>query len=277
MKQVVEYTDYKTLENFIYDRKAGGLIPNVNPAFFFDPFKYSSGFDYSIFRKKFLAGRAIQLPYFEYIDPIMKTYPRFEEFTGVDEVNNLSSWLVGFLDFSEEGIRIGKELQVIQQQSPRDGRLDASCYSLIRKDLLVFEAKKSLPSLIAEKRFEYQIPEYQKELDRLMRESDICQNTLLLAVGGEETDLYPEDHIDCTTGKVGNLAKTFYTKSIESKIRFVSANALWGLNVVKIAEPDFNPVEFLIKLFEDEAVHGLVSGGAIYNTPQVELLPLVLR
>lgn len=277
MKQVFEYTDYKTLENFVYDRKSGGIIPNVNPAFFFDPFKYASGFDYDVFREKFLAGRSIQLPYFEYVDPIMKPYQRFEDFTGVDEVNNLSSWLAGFLDFSEEGVRIGKELQVIQHQSPRDGRLDASCYSLARKDLLVFEAKKSLSSLIAEKRFEYQIPEYQKELNRLMAESDVRKNTLLLAVGGEETDLYPEGHIDCTTGKVGNLAKTFYSKSTESKIRFVSANALWGLKVVKIAEPDFNPVEFLTKLFEDDKVLGLLSGGAVYTTPQVEVLPLVLR
>lgn len=273
MEKILEYHDYKNLVNFLNNDPVGGSIRAINPLYFFDSERFA---DTESSLTNIFSGRAVTLPSFTYADQIMKSYKTFEEFTGVDEVNNLSNWLIGFIGSVDQTLRKGKELEILQNGSPRDGRLDAVSISDISKELFVFEAKKNLNSLINEKRFEIQIPEYQKELNRLKTEvlGDDSKVSLVLTIGGNETDLYPPSHEDCIGGQVGNLSETFYNKIFKRDIKFISANALWCLHSYKKQNPNFEVFAFLFETFLSEDIVGLLSAGVV--TRDLQVLPLTL-
>lgn len=273
MDKILEYQDYKNLINFLNNNPVGGPVRAINPLYFFDSERFV---DAEFLLINLFNGRAVNLPSFTYTDQLMKSYRTFEEFTGVDEVNNLSSWLIGFINSVDQTLRKGKELEILQNESPRDGRLDAVCISNSSKELFAFEAKKNLISLINEKRFEIQIPEYQKELNRLQIEvlGGDSKVALILTIGGNETDLYPPDHDDCIGGQVGNLSETFYSKILKRNIKFISANALWCLHTYKKQNPDFEVFPFLYDKFLNEDTIGLLTGGIV--TKDLQVLPLTL-
>src|SRR3989344_1569178 len=125
-------------------------------------------------------------------------------------------------------LRLGRELEINQDNNPRDGRLDV--VAVRDKKTIVIETKTDLKSLLNENRFTYQITGYTKEClkytEKYLNSKDLL---VLLAIGGEETDLFPSGHPDCTTGNVGNISKLFYDKIEKENIKFISANAIWSI------------------------------------------------
>jgi hypothetical protein len=87
---------------------------------------------------------------------------------------------------------------------------------------------------------------------------------VFLLIGGNETDLYPPDHPDCTTGQSGQLSKTFYEVLQEYRIRFVSANSLWSILAYStMKNKRLSCSKILTSLFSDSSTVGLLSGGKI--------------
>jgi hypothetical protein len=210
----------------------------------------------------------------------------FEDFTSHDEVNNISLWSMACLQnlSFETNIRLGKELEILQNHNPRDGRLDV--VALGSGELLVLEAKVNALSMLSDGRFSYQIETYssecQRNIEQHARESggESSYNlSILLIVGGKETDVFPHNHPDCTTGQVGNISKIFYDQLIEYNIKFISANALWALaTTADILGKKVFWYNILPTIFNEEGTIGLLSGGKVVcknNTLLVK--PIILE
>ena len=262
---IISYPDYR---NFI------GILTNVfkhtknfiNPLPFFLPtYKKIGEFDHSKITTLIFTGRIVLLPYFKIIDPEFEKYQRFEEFTKENEVNNIALWvLAGFKYLSRaSNLSLGKELEILQSENPRDGRLDV--VALKAGTIVIVETKTDLRSALAEKRFLYQVPNYDKECQVLMGQYRKESTTLvLLGIGGEETDLFPPNHPDCTSGSVGQISKIFYDKISEKNIRFVSANALWCLVAYQyLTNKKIDLIDLLISIFSNKEVVGFLSGGIV--------------
>src|SRR3989344_4074892 len=229
-KYTISYPDYKNFRSILTNTYKQ-TKEFINPLYFFLPTnKKVDKFNKKIFLYSIFSGRIISLPHFNIVEPDIEKYERLEEFTKRDEVNNIALWVLAAIKYlsSSSDLLIGKELEIIQSENPRDGRLDD--VAIKEKTVLIFETKTDLRSALAENRFLYQIPNYTKECLKLMNEYRKGGVThVLLGIGGEETDLFPPGHPDCTTGNVGDMSKIFYDKILEKNIRFISANALWCL------------------------------------------------
>ncbi len=260
---ILKYPDYKNYKGFL-DNHAKIILSNINPLEFFklDKTNILDKIDLNKYVKTLFVGKAIKIPNFK-IKEDLNNFNRFEEFTSKNEVKQISLWALSCLNYLSSGkdIRLGKELEIIQTSNPRDGRLDVVV--LNDKEIIIMESKVNLTSLLNEGRFKLQIPEYQKECQKL---SDKHNLSIFLLIGGEETDLYPPRHPDCTTGQVGNVAKIFYDNLIRYKIKFISANALWALYAYSlINKKKAYWKDILPKVFKDEKVLGLLSGGKVIN------------
>jgi len=210
-------------------------------------------------------GIRIKLPGYNTFN---RKYSSFEDYTATNEVEHISLWGLSVLRFlSSKTSIMGREIEIFQSEFPRDGRLDicAKCGNKI----LVVESKTDFTSLVTENRFIQQIPKYQYECQKIIDDKFSLENLdleLLLLVGGNETDLFPPTHSDCTSD-VGDKAKKFYENIVKNKIKFISANALWilGLNAIfsnnKICWDLLFP-----KIFSDNNVVGLVTNGIIVKT-----------
>jgi len=264
-KHIISYPDYKNFRGILTNTYKQ-IKEFINPLYFFLPTNEKvNGFDAKTFLSSIFNGKIVSLPYFNIIEPDIEKYEKFEEFTKINEVNNIALWVLSAIEYlsSSSGLSIGKELEVIQFENPRDGRLDD--VAIKEKMALIFETKTDLRSALTENRFLYQIPNYEKECLKLMNEYKTNGATLiLLCIGGEETDLFPANHSDCTTGNVGNMSKIFYDKILEKNIHFISANALWCLVAYKfITNKKIDIFDFLSSISSDENFVGLLSGGVV--------------
>lgn len=264
-KYIISYPDYKNFK---------GILTNtykqtkefVNPLYFFLPTEEKVGvFDTKSFLNSIFNGVIVDLPRFNIIEPDIEKHERFEEFTKRDEVNNISLWVLAAIEYlsSSPDLLLGKELEIIQAENPRDGRLDD--VAVRERIALIIETKTDLKSALSENRFLYQIPNYMEECIKSINEQwDSGTVLILLGVGGEETDLFPPNHPDCTTGTVGDISKIFYDKILEKGIRFISANALWCLVTYKfVTGKKIDVLDFIISTFSDKNSVGLLSGGVV--------------
>lgn len=282
---IIEYPDYKKFTHFL-DNKYQILLQNINPYEFYrlDGDDISLNIKPEDYVGKFFNGRYNPIPSFKVVADGFNKFQRFEDFTSRNEVHNISLWSLSCLknlSFGAE-IRLGKELEILQTKNPRDGRLDV--VALSNNELLVLEAKVSLPSLLSEGRFKYQIPSYEKEclnmLDKYSSEAGIkCGLSTLLIVGGEETDLYPPDHPDCISGQVGRISQILYDNLLEYRLKFISANALWALSsIAEVLGKKIYWYEILPKLFREKDTVGLLSGGKVVrNKDRFTVVPIDLE
>ena len=247
---IITYLDYKKFQNILTD-KVYPIKESINPINFFIPSKNKVDlFDNKKFTESLFNLRCIKLPYFNISDSEIEKYSRFEDFTKKDEVNNIAQWILSAIDYcSSSSLKIGKELEINQENNPRDGRLDVVAVRNLKT--LVIETKTDTKSLLSENRFTSQISGYTQEClkysEEYLKSSDVL---VLLAIGGEETDLYPINHPDCITGNVGNMSKIFYEKIISNKIKFISANVLWSIVAYKyISNSNIDLFEFIGKIF----------------------------
>ena len=110
-----------------------------------------------------------------------------------------------------------------------------------------------------EDRYHSQIIAYKKEIKNILKSKTFY--TFLL-IGGEETDLLPFDNQKCTSN-VGNRSKTFYQNLKKHGIKFISANGLLKLGLMKLKFGNFYSLDFLASLFDDASVVGILSSGII--------------
>lgn len=280
--QITEYSDYRNFINFI-ENKSRLVLKNINPFEYFRLDNADSITDSRLYVSKFFKGRFNKLPTFKMDADGFNKYKLFEDFTSKDEVHNISLWAISclkYLSFTEE-TRLGKELEIIQANNPRDGRLDAVV--LTKNQIVVLESKVSLTSLLSEGRYKYQIPSYLLEGIKIVEEyntknSNNYEFTIFLLIGGDETDLYPPEHPDCITGQVGDISKIFYDSLMKYNIKFISANALWALAAVSdVLNKKLYWYELLPDLYKEKDVIGLLSGGIVVikdGAPVVEPLNL---
>lgn len=270
IQEVVEYPDYKKFVRFVANEYKI-LLSNINPMQFFrvdmnTSITNNALLDYS---RRLFRGRKVEIPIFNNSKTEFNIFRRFEDFTAVNEVKNISLWSLSCLDFlsDKKSNRQGKELEIFQTGNPRDGRLDVVSFD--NGEILILEAKVSLPILLREGRYKIQIPLYLKEANRIVNEhnknkDDRLKVSLFLIIGGEESDVYPPDSPDCTSGKVGDISQIFYDNIVENNIKFISANALWALSAKSMIEN--KPIlwrNILPRLFNESNTLGLVTGGKI--------------
>jgi hypothetical protein len=262
----VSYPDYKKFQNILTD-SSGSVKDFINPINFFVPSELKVGkIDKEGFIKTLFSLQAVRLPHFKIIDEQIERYNRFEDYTKRDEVNNIALWILSaFRYLSTNDLRLGKELEINQENNPRDGRLDV--VAIRDRKICVVETKTDLKSLLAENRFTYQISGYYKECLKYSEEYLKSKDLLvLLAIGGDETDLFPTGHGDCTTGNVGSISKIFYDKSIKENVKFISANAIWSLVAYKyLTSKKLDLLNFIRDTFEKPNVIGLLSAGVVKN------------
>jgi len=282
---IIEYPDYKKFTNFLNDKYQISL-KNINPYEFYrlDLNNISSKINLREYVSSFFKTRYNPIPIFRISEDGLSEYQRFEDFTSSDEVHNLSLWSLSCLKnlSFENDTRLGKELEIIQTNNPRDGRLDVVILS--KEELLVLEAKVSLSTLLSEGRFKYQIPAYSKECRAVIETHNLDTGSkykfsILLIIGGEETDLYPPNHPDCTSGQVGDISKIFYDSLMGYRIKFISANAMWALaSTAEISREKIFWYDFIPMLFREEKTLGLLSGGkVVLEAGRPIVIPLDLK
>lgn len=263
---IISYPDYKKFENILID-KSSSIKDFINPVNFFLPTKDKvDSFDQDLFINSMFSMEIVRPPYFNIIDSQIEKFTRFEDYTKTDEVGNIALWLLASLKYLSSGeLRLGRELEINQQGNPRDGRLDV--VALRDDQALIIETKTDLKSLLNENRFTYQISGYTKECAKYMQEHLHSSNmTILLGIGGEETDMFPPNHKDCTTGAVGGISKIFYDKILINNIKFISANSIWSLVSYKyISKNNVDLFGLLKKIFSREGVVGLLTAGIVIN------------
>jgi len=268
IKDIVDYPDYKNYKNFLSNQYKEPK-KHISPVSFLNSVSNFIKTNPNIDVDSFFKGKAIKLPKLDIKDKSFTVYKRFEDFTSKSEVNNISLWALDGLKYlsTENDSQFGKELEVPIQINPRDARLDV--VSRDDSHILILESKVRLKAALVEGRFKVQIPAYYKECKQMTDKFNADNNknyniAIFLLIGGEETDLYPPDNPDCTTGKVGNISKTFYHDLERDKIKFISANALWCLlmySIIKQTKVMWN--EILPQLFADNSTLGLLSGGKV--------------
>jgi len=209
-------------------------------------------------------GKTFQLPYFKN----RKTHS-FEQYTSHKETTHISLWATSILNFlsSDPNSRMGKEIEIMKMDNPRDGRLDICIDS--NDYVFVGEAKVDLNSAITENRYRIQIPSYEKECQRFIDEYNKKFKSkkrlfICLLVGGLETDLLPESHPECSS-ITGNKSKRFYQDLIKHNIKFVSAHVLLLMTLYSMYHNKKLSWDVLFdKLFKDDVI-GLVTAGVICN------------
>lgn len=264
MSKIISYPDYKKFQNILSDATFTDR-DFIDPITSFSPMEDRvENFNKEIFISSIFNSRAVKLPYFKTSNTVNESFSRFEDYTKRDEVNNIALWTLSSLKYCSSGnIKLGKELEINQENNPRDGRLDV--VAIKEKAVLVIETKTDTRSLLAENRFTSQINSYTEECLKYTEKYLGSSNILvLLAIGGEETDLYPTGHPDCITGNVGDISKIFYEKATSNNIKFISANALWLLVSYKqITNKKVDIFNLLEKIFSNKEVIGLLSGGIV--------------
>lgn len=213
-------------------------------------------------------GTFVKFPTFAEPRYLLKS---FQDFTKTNETKHIALWGTAILRFlsSSANARIGKEIEVMQTESPRDGRLDICLFN--NGTLFAVECKTDLESLLAEDRYRVQIPLYEIELQKIIKEyaakeKQMINAQVFLLIGGRETDLLPPGHPQ-NTAKVGQKSEKFYRTIMEKRIRFVSADSLWAATVYSLVKEKRLCMDALLShLLEDPNFIGLCSAGKILRT-----------
>lgn len=255
---LIAYNKYHKYIDFLKDESVT-IINSLNSHFWYRyiPTNVKSYSD--DYLNKFLKGRMVNLPIFNFYDiQGYEILSNFEEFTSTKELTNIALWTLSALIYNSKNksdIRYGKEIEILHEANPRNGRLDVVIKS--NKSILIIETKVTLRKLLDENRFTIQMKNYSEEIQR--QKSIFPQNPLLvLEIGGYESDLYPLNHPDCLTNNVGNITSDFYNKILSNNIKFISANALWCL-----VEKSLYWEDTLFQWLSDPKVFGILTGGLV--------------
>lgn len=219
----------------------------------------------SVYTKNLFSGKIISLPI--YTD-FGRKFNSLEDFSSVNEVEHIALWALSILKFlsSSKEARIGREIEILQTENPRDGRLDVCVIS--DSTILVVETKTDFNSMLNENRYREQMPNYIAECNKMIFEYETKTKIKtkwlpVLLIGGKETDLLPPTHPDCTSC-VGDKSMKFYGELVKNKIKFISANMLWclALNAI-ISEKKICWDLLFQQSLSDENAFGLLTCGVI--------------
>lgn len=209
---------------------------------------------------KLFNGEFIKLPIIR-LNQFKVKYKSFADFTSKDETTNISVWGANILKFLSvnSNPRLGLEIGMKIKTRDRGGRLDICL--LNENTLFVAEAKVSFDKMMTENRYIAQLLAYEDEILSSIVNQDLKHYKFLL-IGGEETDLLPITHTECTS-KVGYRAETFYNSLVENKLLFFSANALLALSLLKLFYGDKYSIENIFSKNINENVVGVLSSGFV--------------
>ena len=194
------------------------------------------------------------------------------------ETKNIALWLTTSSKFlSSKECRFGKEINLPIPENPRDARLDVCAKS--NSNVLVLEAKVSLSDMMEDPRYAEQLPNYMAECKNTVKKYDAECNTntelsVLLTIGGQETELYPPDD-ERNTANPGQ-SERFYGDLLKHEIQFISANALWVMALHSILT---NKIICWDKLFpeifsRDGALGLLTAGLVVYKDGEYSVEPI---
>ena len=218
-----------------------------------------------LFHGKFIKLPKLNLSHFEV------KYNSFQDFTSTDETENIAVWGANILKYlsKADNPKIGLEINVSILGKPRPGRLDIC----LLNDSLLFaaETKISLDEILKENRYVAQLKAYEEVFKTLTENTDISYYQFLL-IGGEESDLLPESHEDCSS-KVGRQSQIFYKTIINHNFFFISSNALLSLSLLKLFKGDLYSLENIYKEIFKKDVIGLLSAGLVYSDGSI--IPLI--
>jgi NAD-dependent dihydropyrimidine dehydrogenase PreA subunit len=201
-------------------------------------------------------------------------YKSFSDFTSVNETKNISIWGANCMKFLSNSLnpQLGLEIGMNIESRDRGGRLDIC---LLNNNLLIVaESKVSFSKMMDENRYLSQMIAYKEEIQSNISDyGKGLRYIIFLLIGGNESDLLPPNHPDCTSN-VGNKSTTFYKDCIDNNLFFISANSLLSLGLKKIFNGNSYSFESLVdKLFTDENL-GLLSSGIIGKNQQIKPLKI---
>lgn len=196
---------------------------------------------------------------------VNQPYKSLESFTAVAETSNIQPWAAGLLSCScTKGCRVTMELPVFNDKYDRNGRLDIGV--LANNIFIAIESKTSLDDALKDERFIEQHAKYTNEIKKYTN-----KYIYLTLIGGKETDLYPINNKYCT-GNIGDKSKRFYEMIIQNNIKFISANALWGLYIKYIMDKNQVCEKIIYDIFSDKNCIGLVSAGKIMRKADSDII-----
>jgi NAD-dependent dihydropyrimidine dehydrogenase PreA subunit len=216
----------------------------------------------SYFKGKFLA-----LPIVTFSHLKVK-YKDFKSFTEVDETKNISVWGANTIKFLSkyDNNRIGLEIKMNIQNRDRGGRLDICLLS--ENYLIVAEAKISFKKMMQESRYLSQMLAYEEEITNTLESLNISTKYYkFLLIGGNETDLLPPSHPNCTSNE-GNQATLFYDNLKKHSLFFISANALLNLGILKLFKGNNFAIENILDNISKNGL-GLLSAGFVNREEQI--------
>ncbi len=216
---------------------------------------------------EFFKGKKINIPRNTSLTSIYKS---FEQYTSIKEEAHISLWSTAALNFlSIVPVRLGKEIELLEEENPRDGRLDIC---VISKDkLLLFEAKVSIIEAIRDGRFRTRIPSYERETKRYINQENMQIDSMVpILVGGSEDPIFPHGHVNYMPDQYV-IGKNFMDKCIKSNIKFITANFLWCCVMKSIVSgKKITWHDDMWDLLKDDNVLGLTSAGVVLKDGSVE-------
>ena len=223
------------------------------------------------FISKLFNGSFIKLPPVPF-SKIKAKYKNFEAFTSINETKNIAVWGVNAMKYLTRSLepRISLEVGLEIQERDRGGRLDISLYNAKDNFLFLVETKISFEALMQENRYESQLLAYETEIEKNC--SSNIKRCKILMIGGNESDLLPSKHPDCTS-LTGNKSDEFYSVLRKNNFFFISANAMLALGLMKlfVSYENYN-LENIFPFINDPQYIGLLSSGIVkFNG---EILPL---
>jgi len=214
------------------------------------------------FITKLFKGNFISLPSVPFSEFKAK-YTSFEEFTAIDEIENIAVWGVNAMKYLSRSLepRISLEVGLKIQERDRGGRLDISLLNVPEKYLFLVETKANFEKMMAENRYTSQLLAYESEIEKICpTDFNKCK---FLMIGGNESDLLPPNHKDRSSNE-GREANKFYDSLREHHFFFVSANAMLALGLMKLfVSCDKYNLENLFPIITNNEYIGLLSSGVI--------------
>lgn len=221
--------------------------------------------------KKWFNNKLVQLPEIE-LSHLKIKYYSFQEFTEVDETNNIAVWGANTMRFlsKSKNNRIGTEIKMNIITRDRGGRLDICLLS--EKHLIVAETKVSFNKMMQEGRYLSQMLAYEDEISKTLdRLKTNLKHYKFLLINGSECDLLPFNH-ECCSSKEGNQSNIFYNSISKHEIFFASANALLLLGILKLFKGDKYSIENVLDRVMVNGNLGLLSCGVINSN--FDIIPL---
>ena len=149
------------------------------------------------------------------------------KFTSSNEVRNLSPWaaqIASYICGSDSEVALEVPIEI--EGKPRAGRLDVCVRS--GSGVFIFESKKSFKSMISENRIFDQMLDYRFEIERIINDGDsLPESHLFILIGGDETDLFPEPHPECSSFDKDASSRMFEWLSINNEKVITAQGLLW--------------------------------------------------